>query len=226
VSPYRRVDRDLRREGLRSFRLGLAGLKHNQRNAERLLRSSLHDLVEAFLEDRQRNADLFALAHRIGLILVQTFKCPYEWREADRRWYQDCAVLALHRRIAFSVAWFWARRCTICGANEFDCVHVPGESYDGQVCEFERDKAIGIEHVALTSNPDFTHTFMQSDQATERDVLEQFGRPLGHSESLFCNHCRNCRGYFGPDEDDLDPSRWTIMDEIAREASERGSTET
>lgn len=218
MSPYRRVDRDLRREGLRSFRLGLFLIRRDSAAAEKHLRGSLRDLVEAFLEDRRGNADLFTLAHRIGYLLVHTFKCPYEFREEDQRWTQTCPIPGLHRRVAFSVALLWARSCSICGADEFDCDHVPGETYEGGVCELERTKAIGLDHLALTHEPDFVYTFIQADQVSQREVVAEFGRPLREGERLMCDHCRFCRGYFGPSAEDLDPSSWRDMDEASETA--------
>jgi hypothetical protein len=168
----------------------------------------VRNLVEAFLEDRQENAALYTLAHRIGWILVNNFKCPYTEDEETGDWVNTCEIPALHRRIAFSVAWFWTMRCSICGATDLDCDHVPGAIYDGEVCSLDRDQFVGFDHVAVVTEPDFTHTFIQPDRGSKAEIERQFGGPLPEGMTVFCNHCRNCAGYFGPTEEDLDPSLW------------------
>ena len=160
------------------------------------------------MEDRRENADFYTLAHRIGWLLVNTFKCPYTEDEKTGEWVNSCQIFALHKRIAFSVAWLWSTRCSICDSTDLDCDHVPGETYDGEMCSLERDQFVGFDHVALVTEPDFTHTFIQDDRASKAEIEKQFGGPLPEGMTVFCNHCRNCAGYFGPAEEDLDPSSW------------------
>jgi hypothetical protein len=201
---YRRADIDLRQAGLRDFRLGMFELERDPAAAERHLRSAVRNLVEAFLEGRRANADLYVLTHRIGRVLRQQFGCAYS-RGDSGDYVNHCPIPALHRIFGHSIAWSWATRCTVCGGGELECDHIPGLEYDGVTCWFENDTLVGFDHLAFTASPDFAYTFIQPDTVSEAQIVKQFGRRLGDRETLNCDHCKTCSGFVAIDPDALDP---------------------
>jgi hypothetical protein len=65
----------LRKRGLRTAVAAEIFLRAGDRRGAKLARRAIADLVEAFLHDRTRNAELFVRAHRVGALLSSTAEC-------------------------------------------------------------------------------------------------------------------------------------------------------
>src|SRR4051812_40789103 len=102
----------LRRRGLRAAIGAEVRLRAGDASAESNARAALGDLVDAFLHNRDGNADLFRRAHLLGRILSETVGC--RWESGADHYELSCAVFALHREVAHSIAWTLDARCSIC----------------------------------------------------------------------------------------------------------------
>lgn len=178
---------------------------------EHHLRAAVTILVDAFLHDREANADLFAAAHDAGAELNQEVGCEWRYEPADRSYSLDCAIFGLHSVCGTSIAWTVLAICSICGADAFTCDHVPGEEYDGETCSFSSGGVLNMGHLALTANPDFAYTWHwpQKHSAKKLIAMGLINRP---GDVARCTHCDCCYGRVGPDEGDLDPvGRWRAL---------------
>lgn len=204
----------LRRRGLRTAVAAEVGLRHGGEQAAELARRAIADLVEAFLHDRTGNADLFARAHHVGALLSATAKCF--WTPGPETYTLRCPVYALHQTWATSVAMTVTTRCSICGAGELACDHLPGESYDGEECRSVAESFGPLGHVAFTANPDFTFTWYRDQQVSTAEIVAA-GTIAAAGQPATCSHCQECPGLGGPSAGDLDPvGRWDGMITNAR----------
>lgn len=174
--------------------------------AERVGRRGLAALVDAFLHERRTHADLYWRAHRLGALLCERIGC--EWEPGEDQYTLRCPIFALHRPVAHSIAMTMTTKCSICGAGALQCDHLPGETYDGAVCRVAADKIVGgLDHVALTADPDFVYTWHQPQKASVADMLAD-GIIERVGDRAVCRHCVQCSGEAA--EDDLDPvARWS-----------------
>jgi hypothetical protein len=210
----RRIDKDLRRAGLRAAREGdLAEQRGDHDAARDRYREALRDLVDAFLEDRKANGDLFVVAHRVGEALENLGGCLWEFDEERRTFSNLCPIQALHSRMAVSVAMITESVCSICGAGDFECEHVPGRTYDGEECVRTVTRIVKADHIALTRNPDFTSTFRISPVLSVREVEQRTGEKWVPGKRLFSHHCQQCYGRFEARAEDLDRSLWKPIPE-------------
>ncbi len=200
--------RELRRRGLRLAFDAQMDRATGAPDAETTDRIALSQLVDAFLLDRVGNQDLFAVAHRIGRDLMREHGCPYTYVADEREYRQDCPIFKLHATVGLSIAWHFACECSICGADAFTCDHAPGEEYEGKTCSYGAGRTLGIDHVALTANPDFIYTWITNTTEKAGDLIHE-GVIAKAGDTIRCTHCANCYGLAGPTADDLDPvSRW------------------
>jgi hypothetical protein len=207
MSPYRRIDIDLRKEGLANLSEGYALIVGEDRaGSETHLRQALDYLVDAFLEDRAGNADLFAICHKVGATIEEEFGCRFD-KDDKGRYFLPCPISGLHSRIGVSAALVTRGHCSICGAGDFECAHVRGQLYDYVRCERIIDDT-RMEHMALTSDPDFTYTFRNHWYYTETEIAEQLGEAFTPEADLVSSHCASCYGREGPRPDDLDTTMW------------------
>ena len=211
MTPLKRIDVDLRASGLESLRRAEVLFEYEQARSEEHYRNALRNLSEAFLEDRRGNKDLFVVCHRIGCIIEQFFECRFEFDENSRSYTLRCPIQALHSRLGASIGAFSESECSICGAADFECVHVPGETYEGQKCH-RKITNMQIDHVALTPNPDFAYTFLTSVPIPLKEMESRMGRSLTGAEPIVSTHCRDCYGRWETRPDDLDPSLWAALD--------------
>jgi hypothetical protein len=172
-------------------------------DSEKAARRAIELLVDAFLLDRVGNADSFARAHQLGAEVERRFGCRYS-HEADG-WVNECGVLALHSRWGQSVGGVIHTACSICGAAQFGCLHVEGETFQGQRCRHVVQRW-DVEEVSLTPRPHDPRCYRQAYVFTDDDVEEQLGHRLRSGEVPTCEHCRSCYGRNGPTTDDLDPA--------------------
>lgn len=201
----------LRARGLQRERDGQIERRYGDGDGEKLLRSALSALVDAFLVDRRGQADLFARAHRLGHELSRGDGCLYSYDSKEAKYTIECPIFALHRPVAHSVAWTLLTECSICGAEAFGCDHLEGREYDGEICVMGIRGIADFGHIAWTANPDFLYTWHQPHQFDANALLAD-GRIERLGEELPCTHCQGCQGSAGPSKDDLDPvSRWNRL---------------
>jgi hypothetical protein len=76
-----------------------------------------------------------------------------------------------------------------------------------------------LGHVALTANPDFTHTWYRDQRVSTTDIVAD-GTIAAAGHPATCSHCQECPGLNGPNAGDLDPvGRWEEMLDRARTAA-------
>jgi hypothetical protein len=186
-------------------------------NAEQLARDAIENHVNAFLVDRRRQAASFSEAHRIGREVNTQYGCPL--RHADGGgWIVECGVLALHSRIGASIAGVSRGRCSICGASDLGCLHVPGRVYDGVRCVrqvYEQD----LREISYVPLPDDPRTYRMEAPVSDTEVVRARGRALLPGEVPMCTHCATCAGI--PTAEDLDPALWD--DELPDRRSQLGT---
>lgn len=189
--------------------------------AEGAVRRAIEMQVDAFLIARRENAAAFARAHRLGADAYEQFGCRLT-PEGPGLWANECGILALHSRIGQSFGGRLITQCTLCGAGAFNCGHVEGDLYDGETCNHVVMEWDAIE-VSLTSRPADPRCYRLQLVQTEDEIEEGRGRPLGPGEAPTCDHCRRCSGWAGPNEDDLDTSRFSTLpvDEESTNTGER-----
>lgn len=207
MSPARRIDVDLRVEALRAFRVALTEARYNTRQAKTALLNAQRLLVEAFLEDRKRNARFFVWAHRVGVIREERRDCTWTYDSERDTFSLECPMQAIHSRVGMSIALMSRHRCSICGAGDFQCDHIEGLTYDGVQCEWEQTD-IWIDHVAVTQNPDFTYTFHNSIPRSRQEIEAELGEDWEEGKTLFSTHCLDCYGRHFARPDDVDTSLW------------------
>ena len=180
--------------------------------AEEQGRQALELLVEAFLLDRGANRDCFTLAHRLGGEIERRFGCPWTFDPGRDAYENACGVLALHNRFGLSPGGPTVGECSICGAGDFECDHVPGRRYGGErahrvITEFD------MREISLVSVPRDPRCYRVHFPKSRQEVEHRHGGPLRPGEKPICTHCRECTGSEGPGADDLDPSRWKPLPE-------------
>jgi hypothetical protein len=193
----------LRRRGQRRATHGLVVLEQAPSRAEALLRGAIEDMVDAFLLDRVQNADLFARAHQIGALIEQTFSCACVIDRDHGTLVNDCGILALHSRLGLSPGGTTWGHCSLCGAKDFMCDHIPGSVYEGEKCVRNIDRW-DAEEVSMTQRPREPRCFR-----TWAHTKDSYARRVGGNTPGRCWHCRMCRGRGGPTTDDLDPAQWS-----------------
>jgi hypothetical protein len=176
--------------------------------AEQLYRDAIERFVDAFLVDRSGHAGCFTDAHAIGRYVTERYGCPMK-HIGDGYWTMPCGVLALHRRLGSSWAGPAISRCSVCGAGDLECDHVPGRWYDDVHCHPIVYRA-EMREVSLVPFPDDPRTYRTEIARTPREIRAARGRPLRRGEVPLCMHCTDdCDGADrGPREEDVDQSLW------------------
>lgn len=136
---------------------------------------------------------------------------PFRGTYVPLRHSARCGVLALHRRLGASWAGPTVGRCSVCGAGDLQCDHMPGRWYDGLHCHrivYEAD----LRDISLAPFPDDPRTYRMEVARTPREIRAARGRPLRHGEVPLCTHCsEGCDGADrGPREEDVDQSLWPV----------------
>jgi len=201
-----------RRAGIDAARTARAAIAAGEAGAEERARAALELLVDAFLVDRVANIDCFARAHALGLRINRRFGCLESFDPEKKRYANKCGVLALHSRIALSPGGTTTGVCSICGSGDFECDHVPGRCYNGEMCQ----RVIvrwDIAEISVVRVPYDPRCYRVAIPRTQAEVEATLGRDLASGEVPECHHCESCKGRYGPDEEDLDPSQWTDLPE-------------
>jgi hypothetical protein len=176
----------------------------DRRAARGALEMAIAELAEAFLRDRQGNADLFKVCHEAGRLLETAFGCRFSYDRDQKVFVNSCPIQALHSRIGTSIAMTTTGTCSICGKRDFECDHIPGETYRGVLCFRNVDEVLAIDHLALTPDPDFIETLYRTTRFTEAEVITMFGSLPGADRFLQSDHCtKECDGE--PTAVDLNP---------------------
>jgi hypothetical protein len=176
--------------------------------AEQLHREAIERLVDAFLVDRAGHAACFTEAHVLGRHLAERYGCPMT-DAGDGYWTTGCGVLALHRRLGASWVGPTIGRCSVCGAGDLECDHVPGRWYDEVHCH-RIVRAADLRDISLVPFPDDPRTYRMEVARTPREIRAARGRRLHRGEVPLCTHCtQGCDGADrGPLEEDIDQSLW------------------
>lgn len=203
--PYT-LGRDYRLEGVQAARRGLSLLRTEKKAAEKELRAALHDLVNAFLTERQGNRALFTMAHGIGRTVEREFGCWLDYDPKIDAYWHECPVAALHSRMGASAGMVTSSACSICGAAEFQCDHIPGQVYGASLCRRVDPKVVSLRETSLTQDPDFPETFATCAalSRTEFEIEPGVAVPVG--TPIRSNHCWTCTGV--PTREDIDPGLW------------------
>lgn len=195
VPDARRLARAARRQAYE----GQLQLKTAPHAAESVLRHALEMLVDAFLLNRRANAPLFADAHRLGALLQERFGCRWRTTENGKNLENPCGVLALHARVGLSPGGRTWGHCSICGADDFQCDHIPGCFYEGVHCFREIYRWDG-EEISFTPRPRDPRSFRVWVLVPKAEVPQ--ATPV-------CEHCRYCVGKAGASASDMDPGLWS-----------------
>jgi hypothetical protein len=188
----------LRRLAARQAYAGQLSLTQGLEQAEQQLREAIELMVDAFLLDRRRNVDLYSRAHNLGALLAERIGCSWQVNDDLAAFENTCGILALHSRIGLSPGGRTWGRCSICAAKDFECDHVPGETYEGRAC-FRTIYEWDAEEMSLTTRPRDPRCFRTWSPIPRSHV------PV---VALSCNHCTACAGRAGPSDDDLEPGSW------------------
>lgn len=130
-------------------------------------------------------------------------------RNSSGGWNRDCGVHALHAR--FGMSWAGTTRgcCSICGAGDLECTHVPGERYDGLLCFRVVKELVELDEVSVVQFPADPRCYRLQLHASANVVERARGRPIRHDEEPTCTHCLTCTAVArGPLEHDIDQTLW------------------
>jgi hypothetical protein len=175
--------------------------------AEQLYREAIEHFVDAFLVDRVGHTACFTDAHAIGRYVTDRYGCPMK-DAGNGYWNTGCGVLALHRRLGTSWGGPTIGHCSVCGAGDLECDHVPGRWYDGVHCHRIVHEA-GLREISLVPFPEDPRTYRTEIAATPHEIRAARGRPLLRGEVPLCTHCTSCDAADrGPCEEDIDQSLW------------------
>ena len=187
-----------------------AAMAAGSADAEEQARAALEVLVDAFLLNRRGNRDCFDRAHALGRTINRRFGCAWSF-DAERNVYENtCGVLALHNRLGLSPGGPTVGACSICGASDFQCDHVPGRRYEGRFCQ-RVIVEFNLEEISLVTVPRDPRCYRVHFPKPREEVERLRGRPLRRGEQPLCSHCEGCAGIEGASEEDLDPSRWDSL---------------
>lgn len=193
------------RDAKRNRTRGLIALNQGRnKEADRFLRAAIEDFVNAFLFDRRGHAHCFSEAHELGREVSSKLGCPMK-QKSPTTWNLRCGVLALHSRVGMSIGGATWGHCSICGAEDFECDHVPGQIYEGEVCIREVYR-VELDEVALVQFPDDPRCYRVTTDKTLREIEEIIGQALPDGAVPTCEHCKTCSGK--PAEADIDQSLW------------------
>lgn len=177
-------------------------------DAHPIYRAAIERFVDAFLVDRRDQADCFTEAHRLGRYVEERFGCPMQLSDDGDHWTVECGVPALHSRFGSSYGGATLGRCSLCGADDFQCDHVPGRFYGGRHC-YREVYEVALDEVSIVQFPEDPRTYRLQVATPMSAVLEARGRPLLRGEVPICTHCAECPGADrGPADEDLDQSLW------------------
>lgn len=195
---YERDAKRKRTRGLVKLDLG------KKKDAEKLLRESIEDFVNAFLFDRRGHEHCFTEAHKLGREVSSKFGCALKQKSATA-WSIECGVFAFHSRLGMSFGGATWGHCSLCGAEDFECDHVPGQFYDADMCVREIYR-VELDEVSLVQFPDDPRCYRVTTDSRIEDIEASMGRVLPKGAIPICEHFKTCSGQ--PAEEDIDQSLW------------------
>lgn len=176
--------------------------------AQRLYRRAIELLVDAFLIDRAGHRLCFAEAHRVGALVREHFGCPLVSHDEGEHWSVDCGILALHQRLGTSFAAPTRGRCSICGADDLGCLHVPGKTYADQRC-VRIIYDVDLREVHLVAIPKDPRCYRTQVLRSREEIETAYGGPLPSVVRAECTHCAECYGTSdGARPEDVDRRLW------------------
>lgn len=149
-----------------------------------------------WLEDTPQFEVAHGLLDRIGRLARTVFPkaCVLEYRD-DGQYYDTCPISLAHSRVGMSIAYVIKKsECGICGMDPWDCMHIKGRVYDGQVCTRHIIDAEVIEMsiVSRPAHPDARFWAMSVDRG---DLRESLGDAFHPGVVVNCDRClSHCPG--------------------------------
>jgi hypothetical protein len=168
-----------------------------------------------WLEDTPEFEVAHRLLDRIGRLARTVFPkaCVLEYQD-DGQYYDICPVSLAHSRVGMSIAYVIKKaECGICGRDPWNCMHIKGRVYDGQVCtrRILDAEVIEMSIVSRPAHPDARFLAMSVDR---RDLRESLGEAFQPGVVVNCDRClSHCRGVNRAFEAAVSPSPSTAGDE-------------
>lgn len=178
---------------------GARNASHPNQHAKKDLLRLRAELREIMDRSEGNDPELFDHAHRlldeVGGIIRRCYResCCLEYREGA--YYRECPVCLAHDRVGLSAETrVRGSECSICGADPDDCDHIPGNEYDGQVCN-SRITDAEIEAVALVGRPRWQVTRFTSVTVDVEALRQALGPAFTPGVRISCDRCLSgCQG--------------------------------
>ncbi|WP_416986331.1 hypothetical protein [Streptomyces sp. T028] len=178
---------------------GARSARHPDEHVKEVLLRLRAELREVMDRSEGNDPELFERAHRlldeVGGIIRRSYResCVLEYREGA--YYRECPVDLAHRREGLSPEMrVRGSECSVCGADPDDCDHIPGNEYDGQVCNSRITDCV-IEAVALVGRPRWQVTRITSLGVDVEDLRQALGPEFTPGIKISCDHCiSGCQG--------------------------------
>src|SRR5207244_582085 len=107
-----------------------------------------------------------------------------EYDTASDCYFSDCPIDGLHSRVGMSAAFTTATQCSICGAQDFECDHVPGRTYEERLCFRKNRHVVATREVSMTPTPDHPETFVQHVGRPRSELEQLMGRTIEPGEQV------------------------------------------
>ena len=105
-----------------------------------------------WLEDTEHFETAHVALDAAGREVRTTFGCELTFSEG--RYWQDCPVALAHTRLGLSPGFVVrSAECSICGRDPWECNHITGRMYDGQLCVRVVTEIEEIMEVSLVPPP-------------------------------------------------------------------------
>jgi hypothetical protein len=154
----------------------------------RALRAKARSAMD-WLEDTPEFADAHRVADELGRLIRQ--ERPEACRVAfeDQTYYQTCPIALSHNRIGLSPAFvIHASECSICRQDPWECPHVLGEEYDGEIAHVVITKAEPIE-VSFVSRPRQPDARIVKQSLSSSELAQELGPDFVPGDDVLCGRC-------------------------------------
>jgi hypothetical protein len=164
---------------------------------ETKLRRSIALLRSAM--DNLEDTPLFEEAHQLldeaGVLARTTYPdgCHLDYREDT--YFLRCPVALAHNRVAFSPELLVREaECSICHADPRTCVHIPGETYSGEVCH-RRITRVDILDIMLVGRPATPDARIHEISVSTSEIARSIGEGFSSGIPVLCDRClKPCDG--------------------------------
>jgi hypothetical protein len=170
------------------------------------LRTGIENLVDAFLLDRIGCSSAFTVAHQIGAFVSKSFGCQMK-SDDGASWRAECGIWALHSRLGSSYGATTQGHCSICSADDLECDHIPGQSYEDEVC-VRIVHRVDLNEISVVPFPEDPRTYRLEASRTVSEIEGLSGETAQPRAVPICTHCEICPGI--PTAEDLDQTLWEV----------------